>query len=74
MAQVAHQGFKLVTGGQHAALFGEAEVSAVTPVRRDGLIDKSKRIKEQGVIEDPKLYQEIFDKLSKSVFLEEALP
>lgn len=38
------------------------------------LIDQSKRIKERGVIEEPKVYQEIFDKLSKSVFLEEALP
>jgi hypothetical protein len=38
------------------------------------LIDKSERIKERGVIEEPKVYQEIFDKLSKSVFLEEALP
>ena len=38
------------------------------------LIDKSERIKERGVIEEPQVYQEIFDKLAKSVFLEGALP
>jgi hypothetical protein len=36
------------------------------------LIDKSDRIKEMGVIEDPEVYQEIFAKLSQSLYLEGA--
>jgi len=35
------------------------------------LIDKSERVKEVGVIEDPLVYQEVFQKLSKSLLLEE---
>jgi len=34
------------------------------------LWDKSARVKKQGVIEDPAVYREIFDKLSKSLFVE----
>ena len=34
------------------------------------LIDKSERVKEVGLIEDPFVYQEVFDKLSKSLLLE----
>jgi len=34
------------------------------------LWDKSDRLKEEGAIEDPAVYQEIFDKLSKALFLE----
>ena len=36
------------------------------------LIDKSDRVKEMGVIEDPAVYQEIFAKLSQSLYLEGA--
>ena len=32
--------------------------------------DKQERIKERGVIGDAETYQRIFDKLSKSIFLE----
>ncbi len=35
------------------------------------LIDKSARVKEVGVINDPIVYQEIFEKLSKSLYLQE---
>jgi hypothetical protein len=34
------------------------------------LIDKSERVKEVGVIEDPLVYQKVFEKLSKSLVLE----
>jgi hypothetical protein len=34
------------------------------------LIDKSERVKEVGLIEDPLVYQEVFEKLSKSLHLE----
>lgn len=34
------------------------------------LWDKSDRVKEEGAIKDPAVYQEIFDKLSKALFLE----
>ena len=34
------------------------------------LWDKSGRVKKQGGIEDPAVYQEIFDKLSKALFVE----
>jgi hypothetical protein len=34
------------------------------------LIDKSQRVKEVGVIEDPLVYQKVFEKLSKSLVLE----
>ena len=34
------------------------------------LIDKSERVKEVGLIEDPLVYQEVFEKLSKSLVLE----
>jgi hypothetical protein len=34
------------------------------------LWDKSARVKEEGAIKDPAVYQEIFDKLSKALFLE----
>ena len=34
------------------------------------LIDKSERVKEVGLIEDPLIYQEVFGKLSKSLVLE----
>jgi hypothetical protein len=34
------------------------------------LIDKSERVKEVGLIEDPLVYQEVFEKLSKSLLLE----
>jgi len=37
------------------------------------LYDQSKLVKERGVIADPKVYQQIYDKLSKAVFLEGAL-
>ncbi len=35
------------------------------------LIDKSQRVKEVGVINDPIVYQEIFEKLSKSLYLQD---
>jgi hypothetical protein len=34
------------------------------------LIDKSERVKEVGVIDDPLVYQKVFEKLSKSLVLE----
>ena len=37
------------------------------------LIDKSERVKEVGLIEDPLIYQEVFGKLSKSLVLEGAM-
>jgi hypothetical protein len=37
------------------------------------LIDKSERVKEVGLIEDPLVYQEVFEKLSKSLLLEGAM-
>ena len=36
------------------------------------LIDKGERVKEMGVIDDPVVYQEIFERLSKALFLEGA--
>jgi hypothetical protein len=36
------------------------------------LIDKAERVKEMGVIDDPIVYQEIFERLSKALFLEGA--
>ncbi len=36
------------------------------------LIDKAARVKKMGVIDDPVVYQEIFEKLSKALFLEGA--
>jgi hypothetical protein len=34
------------------------------------LLDKSERVKEVGVIDDPLVYQEVFEMLSKSLFLD----
>jgi len=36
------------------------------------LIDKAHRVKQMGVIDDPVVYQEIFERLSKALFLEGA--
>ena len=37
------------------------------------LYDQSEQIKERGVIEDPEVYRQMYDKLSKAVFLEGAV-
>jgi hypothetical protein len=38
------------------------------------LYDKSERVKERNVVQEPLVYQEIFDKLSKALFLEMQSP
>jgi hypothetical protein len=37
------------------------------------LYDQSEQVKERGVIDDPEVYQQMYDKLSKAVFLEGAM-
>lgn len=51
------------------SLAREGEYTARFTLQRT-LYDKSERVKERGVIEEPLVYQEIFDKLSKALFLE----
>ena len=45
------------------AIYGEFQLNPV---------DQQNRIKDMGVVGDAGTYQQIFDKLSKSIFLEEA--
>jgi hypothetical protein len=47
----------------------EGQYSARITIRSE-LIDKSDRVKKVHMIENPDVYQEIFEKLSKSLFLE----
>lgn len=51
------------------SLAREGEYTARVTVQST-LWDKAQRIKEQGVIEEPEIYQEIFEKLSRALFLE----
>lgn len=51
------------------SLAREGEYTARVTVKST-LLDKGHRIKEQSVIEDPEIYQEIFEKLSKALYLE----
>lgn len=51
------------------SLDSEGQYSARITIRSE-LIDKSDRVKKVRMIDNPALYQEIFEKLSKSLFLE----
>ena len=53
------------------SLAREGEYTARITLQRT-LIDKADRVKEMGVIDDPIVYQEIFERLSKALFLEGA--
>ena len=52
------------------SLENEGQYTARITIRSE-LVDKSDHVKKVVMIEDPVVYQEIFEKLSKSLFLEE---
>jgi hypothetical protein len=53
------------------SLAREGEYTARITLQRT-LIDKAERVKEMGVIDDPIVYQEVFERLSRALFLEGA--
>lgn len=61
-------GLKITLVVQSSLAGGDQYTARITLQRT--LIDKSHRVKEVGVINDPLVYQEIFEKLSKSLYLQ----